>query len=150
MLKRCPKSVISWALASKHAANENQKLFLAQYIESFQTGCLDSYRDLLRIWVRDKSPNVENIFGFVEPYRDPYGSRSEFEALVAILDKKETQLLKELVEKSATFIRRLPWADESNENDGEGPFEKSLLEVPDFTSIHSEPARSAIRELTDE
>ncbi|KFG79908.1 hypothetical protein MANI_120270 [Metarhizium anisopliae] len=83
----------------------------------------------------DKAPRVENIFGFVGPYRDPQGIRGEFEALVAIADDSETRLLAELVDNSAKFIRRLPWA--TQENDGKGPFEKSLFEPPDFSSIHA-------------
>ncbi|KAI0113626.1 peptidase family M49-domain-containing protein [Nemania sp. FL0031] len=121
--------------ASNHAANSLQKDFLRAYIEGFQTGSLDSYRESQRIWVRDKAPRVENIFGFVEPYRDPHGTRSEFEGLVAISNHGETELLSKLVENSAKFIRRLPWA--TGENDGRGPFEKSLFEPPDFSSIHS-------------
>jgi len=81
---------------------------------------------------------VENIFGFVEPYRDPDGLRAEFEGLVAIPDEQETKLLSELVQKSTVFIRRLPWAHGATDNDGKGSFEKSLFEAPDFTSIHSE------------
>lgn len=84
---------------------------------------------------RNKGPRVENIFGFVEPYRDPHGIRAEFEGLVAIADDEETMLLAKLVENSATFIRRLPWA--TSENNGKGPFEKSLFEPPDLSSIHS-------------
>ncbi len=122
--------------ALKYAANDRQKAFIAAYIDSFQTGSLESYRDSQRIWVRDKAPRVENIFGFVEPYRDPHGVRSEFEGLVAIADDGETKLLARLAEHSATFIRRLPWA--SAENDGKGPFEKSLFDPPDFSSIHSQ------------
>ncbi|KAI1123465.1 peptidase family M49-domain-containing protein [Nemania abortiva] len=121
--------------AAKYAANSLQKDFLRAYIESFQTGSLDKYRESQRIWVRDKAPKVENIFGFVEPYRDPHGTRSEFEGLVAIANKEETELLSKLVENSAKFIRRLPWATPGN--DGRGPFEKSLFEPPDFSSIHS-------------
>lgn len=121
--------------ASNYAANDTQKKFLALYVQSFQTGSLDTYRDSLRVWVQDKAPRVENIFGFVEPYRDPYGTRAEFEGLVAIADAEETRLLAKLVQQSATFIRRLPWATE--DNDGKGPFEKSLFEPPDFASIHS-------------
>ncbi|KAI0412614.1 peptidase family M49-domain-containing protein [Xylaria grammica] len=121
--------------ASNYAANGLQKDFLRAYVESFQTGSLDVYRESLRIWVRDRAPKVENIFGFVEPYRDPHGIRSEFEGLVAIANKKETELLDTLVRNSATFIRRLPWAAPGNE--GKGPFEKSLFEPPDFSSIHS-------------
>lgn len=72
--------------------------------------------------------------GFVEPYRDPHGVRAEFESLVAIADDGETAMLAKLVELSPRFIRRLPWATE--DNDGKGPFEKSLFEPPDFSSIH--------------
>ncbi|KAG9254826.1 peptidase family M49-domain-containing protein [Emericellopsis atlantica] len=121
--------------ASKYAANDLQTQFLNAYVESFQSGSLDTYRDSQRLWVNDKAPRVENIFGFVEPYRDPHGIRAEFEGLVAIADDEETRLLSKLVESSSTFIRRLPWA--TPENDGKGPFEKNLFEPPDFSSIHS-------------
>lgn len=122
--------------ASKYATNDTQRKFLNEYIESFRTGSLDIYRDSQRTWVTDKGLKIENIFGFVEPYRDPYGVRSEFEGLVAIADAEETVLLSTLVEHSDKFIRRLPWA--SAENNGKGPFEKSLFEPPDFSSIHGE------------
>jgi dipeptidyl-peptidase-3 len=128
-------SALSEAL--KHVANDKQRLFISQYIESFKTGSLDVYRESQRTWVKDKSPNVENIFGFVEPYRDPYGIRAEFEGLVAITDNEQTQILLKLVEHSTQFIRLLPWANTgSSENGGKGPFEKELFEPPDFTSIH--------------
>ncbi|KAK9435535.1 dipeptidyl peptidase III [Metarhizium brunneum] len=67
--------------ASKYAANDLQRNILSAYIESFQTGSLDIYSTSQRLWVQDKAPRVENIFGFVEPYRDPQGIRGEFEAL---------------------------------------------------------------------
>lgn len=128
---------VSLAEASKYAANENQKTFISQYMESFRTGSLHAYRNSQRTWINDQNPRVENIFGFVEPYRDPYGTRAEFEGLVALSDAEETKALKRLVEHSATFIRRLPWADgTSTENENKGPFEKELFEPPDFTSIH--------------
>lgn len=126
----------SLATASKHAANETQKEFLAHYIEIFRTGSLHAYRDSQRIWITDKAPLVENISGFVEPYRDPYGTRAEFEGLVAISDIEETKALTRLVENSATFIKRLSWAEGAGVDDGKGSFEKTLFEPPDFTSIH--------------
>ncbi|KAI0813655.1 peptidase family M49-domain-containing protein [Xylaria sp. FL0064] len=121
--------------AANYAANDLQKEYLRASIESFRTGSLDTYRESLRIWVHDKGPTVENILGFVEPYRDPHGIRSEFEGVVAIVNQEETELLATLVENSAIFIRRLPWA--TAENDGRGPFKKSLFEPPDFSNIHS-------------
>ncbi|KAK6952017.1 hypothetical protein Daesc_006543 [Daldinia eschscholtzii] len=122
------------AKAAEYAANEIQRKFLTEYIESFQTGDLEAYRNSQRTWVIDKAPKVENIFGFVEPYRDPAGVRAEFEGLVAIADADETKLLLKLVENSDKFIRRLPWA--STENNGKGLFEKSLFDPPGFSSIH--------------
>jgi dipeptidyl-peptidase-3 len=97
--------------AAKYAANPRQQAIISQYCESFQSGDLEIYRDSLREWVADRAPRVENIFGFVEPYRDPHGVRAEWEALVAIPNAEETKALTKLVQHSKTFIRRLPWAN---------------------------------------
>lgn len=123
--------------ASRHTSDPRQQAFLSKYVESFQTGSLESYRDSQRTWVCDLNPRVESIIGFVEPYRDPYGTRAEFEALVAIANPEETKVLTKLVENSTTFIRRLPWAAGFEENNRKGPFEKALFEPPGFASIHS-------------
>ena len=56
---------------------------------------------------------------------------------MAISDRKEIELLTKLVEESSKFIRHLPWATGTSENNGKGPFEKSLFELPDFTSIYA-------------
>lgn len=123
--------------ASKYTANATQKLCISQYMESFRTGSLHAYRESQRTWIKDKAPAIENILGFVEPYRDPHGTRAEFEGLVAISDPKETKALKRLVDNSVKFIRRLPWSESHTmENDGKGPFEKELFEPPDFASVH--------------
>jgi dipeptidyl-peptidase-3 len=121
--------------ASLHAANDIQQQVIRQYLDSFQTGDLEKYRESQRIWVKDKGPRVENIIGFVEPYRDPFGSRAEFEGLVGIADADETKLLTKLVEHSDKFIKRLPWVPEGE--DGNGPFEKSLFDPPSLSSIWS-------------
>jgi dipeptidyl-peptidase III len=126
-------------LASKYAANDIQRQIIELYIESFETGDLEIYRDALRSWVRDIGPKVEHIIGFVEPYRDPYGIRAEFEGLVAIADPDETRILQKLVKHSDHFIRQLPWCIGHEENNGKGPFEKSLFQPPDFSSIHGKP-----------
>ena len=123
--------------AAQYAANSIQETFLDQYQRSFYTGDLEIYKESQKTWIQDTKPSVENIFGFVEPMRDPYGVRAEFEGLVAISDRKETELLTRLVLESSVFIRHLPWATGTSENDGKGPFEKTLFEPPDFTSIYA-------------
>lgn len=112
---------------------------IEKYIESFETGDLNVYKDSQRSWVRDTSPKVENVMGFVEPYRDPQGVRSEFEGIVAISNPAETKALLRLVDESSKFIKRLPWTQgaDATDNNGKGPFEKGQFETPDFTSIHA-------------
>lgn len=94
-----------------------------------------AYRMSQKTWVTDISPRVENILGFVEPYRDPYGVRAEWEGVICISDPDETSRLKELVDNSTRFIRMLPWAV-PGENDGKGPFEANCFQAPNFTIVH--------------
>ncbi len=124
--------------AQKYAANPQQEKVLSKYEESFRTGDGELYKESQRLWVKDLRPAVETIIGFVEPYRDPFGIRAEFEGLVGITNKHETEILTRLVERSDEFIRQLPWAENHTENHGKGPFEKSQFDDPGFTSLHSE------------
>ena len=96
--------------AAKYVASDKQAALLFDYIESFRTGSLEAYRKSQKTWVTDISPRVENILGFVEPYRDPYGVRAEWEGAVCIFDPDETSKLSALVDGSTKFIRMLPWA----------------------------------------
>lgn len=121
--------------ARDYAGNDKQTQFLTHYIEFFRTGSLKAFQESQKAWVTDVSARVENILGFIEPYRDPAGIRSEWEAMIGIADADEIKKLKSFVDSSTTFIRQLPWAVKGV-NDGKGPFEKSLFEAPDFTSVH--------------
>ncbi|KAL3437122.1 peptidase family M49-domain-containing protein [Aspergillus tetrazonus] len=124
------------AKAKEYAGDEKQDKILEHYIECFRTGSLDAFQESQKVWVTDIAARVEHIIGFIEAYRDPAGIRSEWEAMIGIADPDETSRLKQFVENSKTFIQQLPWALEGV-NDGKGPFEKSLFEAPDFTSVHA-------------
>ncbi|KAF7126245.1 hypothetical protein CNMCM5793_002740 [Aspergillus hiratsukae] len=121
--------------AVKYAANCQQQKLLAGIAESFSSGDLNSYREAQRVWVKDKAPKVETVFGFVEPYRDPLGIRAEFEGIVGISDPERTKVLRRLAEIASDIIPQLPWAEGYEENNGKGPFEKELFDIPDFASV---------------
>lgn len=126
--------------ARKYATSSLQKQTISKLTQSFKTGDMETYRDSQRTWVKDRSPAVETILGFVEPYRDPCGVRAEFEGVVGIVDAEETKVLIKLTQDSNKFIRRLPWTNGYKEenNRGMGPFEKDLFDPPDFTSLQGQ------------
>jgi dipeptidyl-peptidase-3 len=79
--------------AKEYAGNSKQTQFLAHYIECFRTGSLEAFQESQKAWVTDASARVENLIGFIEPYRDPAGIRSEWEAMIGIADPDETSRL---------------------------------------------------------
>lgn len=94
--------------AQKYAGNPLQERFLSEYMESFTSGNIEAYKSSQRTWIKGVQPSVETVLGFVEPYRDPFGVRAEFEGLVGIVHRGETEVLTTLVKNSTKFIRRLP------------------------------------------
>lgn len=95
---------------------------------------MNAYRASQKLWVRDNSPSIEHIIGFVESYCDPYGVRAQWDGAVCLADEDETRRMKAFVDKSAYFASMLPWATE--ENNGKGPFEKEVLSIPNFSILH--------------
>lgn len=128
-INMCLEKALQWV------SNPSQYDMIRKLQESFTTGDLNTYKDSQKIWVKDKAPPVEAVLGFVEPYRDPLGIRSEFEGIVGIPDVEETRKLNELSEKADKFVRKLPWVSEDSGN--KGPFEKDVFEAPDFSSVKS-------------
>jgi dipeptidyl-peptidase III len=56
--------------AAENSENENQKNMQLEYVKSFSTGSMQTFKNSQRYWIRDKGPMVESNIGFVETYRD--------------------------------------------------------------------------------
>lgn len=112
--------------AKEFCSNENQRLMLESYIESFHTGSITKHMDAQRFWVKDKKPCVEMNMGWIETYYDPIGVRASYEGWVALTDKEKTKKFNALVENAEAILLHFPWSSE---------FERSHFVSPDFTAL---------------
>ncbi|KAK9766092.1 hypothetical protein K7432_005077 [Basidiobolus ranarum] len=112
--------------AIEYAANDDQRLMLEKYAESFTTGSISAHKESQKYWINDVGPTVESNIGFIETYRDPAGIRAEWEGFVAMVNKDRTKKFGVLVDNAERFISKLPWGAD---------YEKDSFHKPDFTSL---------------
>ncbi len=69
---------------------------------------------------------METNIGFIESYRDPFGTRGEFEGFVAVVNRELSRKYTLLVDNAVEYIKMLPWGPD---------FEKDTFTKPDFTAL---------------
>ena len=125
-IEEMAKIALHMKKAGLNAANDTQKKMMDEYAKSFGTGSLNAFKESQKLWVKDIGPEVESNIGFIESYRDPAGVRSEWEGMVAMVNKERTRAFQKLVDAAPSMIPKLPWPRD---------FEKDKFVAPDFTSL---------------
>tara|TARA_Y100000780_G_C13679241_1_gene415405 strand:+ start:519 stop:2480 length:1962 start_codon:yes stop_codon:yes gene_type:complete len=113
-------------LASQYVENDEQKKMLKHYINHFRFGKIEDHKLAQKSWVKDVNPVVEMNMGFIENYRDPDGTRAEFQSFVSIVNKKESLKYEKLVSIAPMLLTKLPW---------DNKFEREVFKKPNFTSL---------------
>lgn len=92
------------------ADRPDQKQMLVEYVKAFRGGNIEDHKNSQRAWIKDMAPPVETNIGFIESYRDPFGTRGEFEGFVAVVNREQSSKFQALVDKATDFIKMLPWS----------------------------------------
>ncbi|CAF3485325.1 unnamed protein product [Fusarium graminearum] len=126
----------SLAKAKDFAASKEQENYLSKLISFYQTGDIDTHKEAAKDWLADDAPCVETWGGFLEPGRDPNGVRCEFEALVAVKDKRWSEAFGQLSSRAEQFILQLPWSGLGPDGKELGPFENDTIAKANFVALN--------------
>ncbi|KAK8854357.1 hypothetical protein M9Y10_016917 [Tritrichomonas musculus] len=95
-------------LAKQYVSNEKEERMLTYLMSSYETGLYTDHVKYSELWVQNVDPTIESHQGFIEVYRDPDGTRAEYEGFVACADPKESRILHNLVNSSKDIFLLLP------------------------------------------
>ena len=77
--------------AAEYAENQAQKDYIAQLIEYYNTGSLETWDEYNVAWVQDTVSQVDFVNGFIESYNDPLGRKATWESVVNFKDVKASE-----------------------------------------------------------
>ncbi|KAL2611644.1 hypothetical protein R1flu_023336 [Riccia fluitans] len=76
--------------AIPYTDTDNQREMINCFIDYLETGSIESHKRSQILWLQEEEPFIEVNLGFVEAYRDPQGSRAEFEGYVPVVNQAIT------------------------------------------------------------
>ncbi len=134
--------------AASLCKNETALSMLESLIESFESGDHNEFKAAQSHWVRDRSPVVETVIGFIETYQDPHGVRAAWEGIIAIVNKEQSRKFSTLVDNSPQLVPLLPWNGQPGgvKNGQTSVFENKTFIRPDFTSLDSKLIPQAVQD----
>ncbi len=119
------RDVISFLKQALPYAGEQQKVTIRHMIDYFETGNPYSFRMANVSWLQD-DPTVDFIIGFIENYKDSRGMKGEWEGLISYVDRKTTQMMKDLAANAQYFEDKAPWKDEYRKIHAQVPVANSI------------------------
>ncbi len=119
------KKVIANLKRALRYAGKQQKITIKHMIDYFETGNPESFRKANISWLKD-NPTVDFIIGFIENYKDSRGMKGEWEGVISYVNKKTTQMMKDLAANAQYFEDRAPWKDKYKKKHAQVPVANSI------------------------
>ncbi|HEX7493590.1 MAG TPA: dihydrofolate reductase [Bacteroidales bacterium] len=101
--------IIQWLEKAKNTVDTDiQKEELQILIEYYKTGDLKKWDEYNIAWVKNPTPLVDYINGFIETYEDPLGIKATWEAIVNYTDLEATRRTKIITDNAQWFEDHSP------------------------------------------
>ncbi len=115
------EKIIYWLGKARDVAdNDAQADVIAKLISYYESGNLHDFDEYNKVWVAEKSGQVDFINGFIEVYDDPLGLKGTWESLVELVDTAATERIKRISDNAQWFEDNSPIKDEHRKKEVKG------------------------------
>jgi dipeptidyl-peptidase-3 len=118
--KAIRKIVILLEHALKYAESDLQRQSITKLVEFYETGDLRTFDEYSILWVKDTTPVVDFVNGFIEVYADPMGLHGSWQSMVSIRDEEATRRFRQISEMAGWFEKNSPIDGQYKRTDAKG------------------------------
>jgi dipeptidyl-peptidase-3 len=103
------EKVVGWLeKAATVAESDTQKESIQHLIRYYRTGDINEFDRHCILWVKDTSPRIDFVNGFIETYVDAAGKRGSFESVVSMRDEVATKRIAAISKEAQWFEDHSP------------------------------------------
>ena len=103
------EKIVGWLeKAATVAETPTQQKSIGHLIRYYRTGDLNEFDQHCILWVRDTTPTVDFVNGFIETYVDAVAKRGSFESVVSLRDEEATKRIAAISKEAQWFEDNSP------------------------------------------
>ena len=103
------EKIVGWLeKAATVAETDTQKKSIEHLIRYYRTGDINEFDQHCILWVKDTSPTIDFVNGFIETYVDAAGKRGSFESVVSMRDEEATKRIAAISKEAQWFETNSP------------------------------------------
>ena len=101
--------IVGWLeQAAAVAETDTQRQSIDHLIRYYRTGDINEFDQHCILWVKDTSPSIDFVNGFIETYVDAAGKRGSFESVVSMRDEEATKRIAAISREAQWFEDHSP------------------------------------------